>query len=121
MANSLLLTGLVTFQEAGQSKYSVGKGGLAVTLTGLAELLLEFATSTVETALPLGGVVPRWCYFENLDPTNAITIKASNGGQKLFTLNPGEIALGPLDSSITAPTVVAAAGTPVLKYALWPN
>lgn len=120
MSNVLAVTGSINYTGQG-SPNPKAVTALQVTVAANGRVDGVVAASTVEAAIPLGGLTAlRWAWFHNLDSTNNITIKASNGGQKMWTLLPGEFAEGPLDTSINAPTFVSNAGSPLLEYEIYP-
>lgn len=81
----------------------------------------NFLTSTSEVALPLGSLSAPFYMgiFKNMDTQNNIKVKAAMSGTVLLNLPPGATGRIWFDSTITAPTCQAVAGTPALRYALF--
>lgn len=67
-----------------------------------------------EEAISIGEVTtPGWCYFENLDTTNSIHIRAATGVANGITLLPGKACL--FYAAAAGFFAISSAGSPVLK------
>ena len=121
MSQELQLTGSFTFAKNGIAAFQRAVTALLVNVAGNGGIYDPGYTTGADTALPLAGIAPRWAWFHNLDSANSITIRAAVAGQKMFTLQPGEFAFGPLDPAIVAPSSLASAGSPLLEYCLLPT
>lgn len=60
---------------------------------------------TSEEALLLGDVVPGYCYFENLDSTNFVSIRNATGAASTVKIMPGKCAFFQISGS--APFAIA--------------
>ncbi len=81
---------------------------------------LGFTAPLVEAAIPLGGLagtLGRY-WFRNTDATNNVTIKHAISGQTILLLRPGEPNMGCFASDVSAPTWIAAGGTPLVEYCI---
>ncbi len=123
MANVLAVTiaGIYT-DGIGTQDWPPGVTALQVTVAGNGYSKGEIATSTGGVAVPLAGLTSPfgWAWFKNLDATNTITLLDASSGHTFAKLLPGEAAALRLGSSVTAPTAVASASTPILAFAIFP-
>lgn len=78
-----------------------------VTVSTQTPVLITQSIDTMETAIALGGITPRWFAMKNLDPANFITVKCAASGTIFAKLLPGEAMALPLGSGATAPVAVA--------------
>jgi len=121
MANELTIFGGYSYAKGGDIDPGDGFAGLGVTISG-AGRITDVIAAGADAVIPLGGLTSLgYGWFRNLDPTNNIKIKAAVGGTVLALLTPARpFAQIPLDSTIMAPSFQAVAGTPLLKYSLFP-
>ena len=75
--------------------------------------------ATGATLIPLGAVTqPHWCFFQNLDQTNYLSIRNGSGGADLIELYPGEPALFPMFTT-AIPYAIAHTAACVLQYLIF--
>lgn len=81
-------------------------------LAGLVNVL------TTPTALPVPAGVLGWAMFKNNDSTNDVELGTAlgNSGRLFAKLAPGQIALFPFSTNVTAPMAIAHGGTVQLEY-----
>lgn len=123
MANTLVVSGTFVLTENLIQAVNRTFAATSLTVTGNGAIHQPaFATSTASQAIPLGGLSGTLgaYFFLNLDATNNITIQTALSGTNILTLTPGMFAIGQFSSNITAPGVIASAGTPLLEYAICP-
>lgn len=111
--------------------FSYAKGNFAALARALTSLGINvaanplicdvLAVTTVELAIPLGGVTvgSTWAWFRNLDSTNYIEIRVGTGSTKFCKLLAGEAALLRLGSGISAPYAIADTATCNMEYVLF--
>lgn len=69
---------------------------------------LSASASTSPTAIDVSGLANvGWMMVRNLDPANPVLIKTSTSGTTFARVLAGEAPLFRLDSSVTAPAIVA--------------
>lgn len=118
MANEISLTESLTCYKPSIMSSAIGRSvtGLQFTMTGNFFTEGSMSVATSATAIPLGQVVsPHWAWFNNLDPTNYVTIRNGSGGADLCQLFPGESAWVPLFSTCV-PFAVAHTAAVQLEY-----
>ena len=109
MADELILTGLFKYVKGNVTIEPKGKTAVSVSVTGTNTQGGSIQTiGTVEEAIGLGEVTPGgYCYFENLDATNFISIRQATAAADLIRLKAGEFALFRMDADATAPFAIA--------------
>ena len=85
-----------------------GKTAVSVSVTGTNALSHIQNIGTAEEAIVLGEVVPGgYCYIENLDATNFVSIRQATGAADLIRLKAGECCLFRMDADASAPFAIA--------------
>lgn len=108
MANELTLTGLFSYIKGNRKVSPTGKTSATVSVSGTNTMDHTQSIGTSEEAIVLGDVVPGgYCYFENLDSTNFVSIRQQTGVNDLIRIKAGEFAIFRMDADATAPFAIA--------------
>lgn len=121
MANELSVSMSFAYARGNFAPLARALTALGVTISSDPVICDVLNVTTVELAVPLGGVVlaGNWAWFRNLDSTNFLEIRVATGGTKFLKLKPGEAALLRLGSGVTAPFAIADTATCALEYVLF--
>ena len=121
MSNELALTCGYSYAKNGDTD-SDGVAGLGVTVSGNGRAGGEVAAATGGgTSVPVNGLTSfGYVFFRLLDVTNNVTIKDNLGNARAFLTPARPWAVIPMEATITGFTAVASAGTPLVRYALFP-
>ena len=112
MANELTAAGLtIAFAKTNCPSFSLSPASLSITVSGTQWMDNTQAIGTSEEAILLGDVAAGgWCFFQNMDATNFISIRAATGATNLIKLLAGEWCLFRLSADATAPFAIADTG-----------
>lgn len=118
MANEASLSVSMTYAKSNVDSITRSKS-MTVTVSGVVLIHNVQAVGTSEEALLLGDVAAGgWCYIENLDATNYVTVKSATSVAPLIRMKPTEAALFRLDAGATAPYVQANTSSCNVEYML---
>lgn len=120
MSNEVQVSLSGTYSKNGETIAFPSLSAFNISVSGNGAIASTMVTSTAETAIPLAGVVPRRMIVKNLDTVNNIKIKHASSGTVISNLDPGDCDKISIDSTVTAPTATATAGTPILAYVVLP-
>jgi hypothetical protein len=118
MANEITINASLSFSKAGVTINPVGATftNLQFNVAGLNYVENVLSVGTSATVIPLGSVTaPHFAVFQNMDPTNYLTIFNGASGAVLARLRAGEPALIPLDPA-AVPYATANTAACVLSY-----
>lgn len=108
MANELTLTLQFKYTTGNLNINPEGKTGATVTVTGTNALSHVQNIGTSEEAITLGDVTPGgYCYVENLDGTNFVSLRQATGASDFLRLKAGEACIFRMDADATAPFAIA--------------
>lgn len=109
MADELSLSGLtIAFTKANMPSIEFTVGTITITVSGTQLMDNVQAVGTSEEAILMGDVAAGgWCFFQNMDATNFVSIRSGTGATNLVRLNAGEIALFRMSGDASAPYAVA--------------
>lgn len=115
MAKELTTNGGLSFVK-GTTEVRFGRSGVLVDVAGQNYIQNIQSIGTTQEAILLGDVAsPGYAIFENLDPTNYVTIRPASGAADMIRLNPGEVA-GPFRLAASAPFAIANTAAIRLRY-----
>ena len=108
MAEELTLTALFKYVKGNNTVQPTGKVATAIDVTGTNVLSHVQNIGTTQEAITLGDVTPGgYCYIENLDTTNFVSIRQATGASDMIRVKAGEMALFRLDADATGPFAIA--------------
>lgn len=123
MADELTISGLrLSFVKANCPSIAVNAPTLTVDVAGTQVLDNVQSVGTSEEALVIADVAAGgYCYIQNMDATNFVSVRQGTGTTDLIKLLAGEFCLFRLHPSSTAPYIIAdtaACNVRVLRFDL---
>ena len=100
MANEITFTASLTFNKPAVMSSAIARSVTALlrNVTGNFYIQDTMSVTTAALAIPQGSVVtPHWAFFQNLDPTNYLTLFNGASGAVFARLLAGDCAFVPLD------------------------
>lgn len=121
MANEINVGGVITAFKASIMSSSISRAisGLLRNWTGTTYVQDSMLVTVAELAIPMGLVtLPHWAFFLNMDPTNYIQIYDATGqvAHSFIQLLPGDFAVVPMTTALTAPFAKANTAPCQLEY-----
>ena len=109
MANELSLSGLnISFAKANVPSVNFRADSLSVTVAGTQISDNVQSVGTAEEAILLGDVAPGgYCFAQNMDTTNFVSLRQATGAANFLKLLAGEWAIFRLSADATAPYAIA--------------
>ena len=110
MANELSLSGLVVaFTKANVPSVSFTASTITPSVAGMQIMdNVQAVGFAAEEVLLMGDVAAGgYCFFQNMDATNFVSIRASTGATNFIKLLAGEWAIFRMSADATAPYVIA--------------
>lgn len=108
MADELTLTALFKYVKGNNTVQPTGKLAVSVTVTGTNAISHVQNIGTSQEAIVLGDVTPGgYCYIENLDATNYVSLRQATGAGNFIRLKASEHAFFRMDAAATAPFAIA--------------
>lgn len=117
MADELTMSASVAYSDSDGTEVSIALTNVLTTLSTQAVFKQRVSVGTSEQALDLGNIASMGvCVFVNRSTTRTINLKTGTGGTVICSLLPGQFAVIPMGTGVTAPYVVALVGAAVLEY-----
>jgi len=118
MANEITFTASLSISKPSVMSSPIGRAvtNLLFTMNGNFTVEGTILVGITATVIPLGQVTaPHWAFFNNLDPTNFLTIRNGAAGADLIKLKPGECCFVPLlDTSV--PNAIANTAPVLMEF-----
>ena len=128
MADELTLNVTMEYSDAFGVEQSVSVVDRKVTITTKKPVILVQEIGITEEAIDLGDTgTPAYAFFQNLDPTNFITLRVATSGAAFARLDPdtdqdgtGGFAMLRLSTGATAPFAIADTAACKMKIMIVP-
>ncbi len=118
MANEITFTFSLSAYKPSIMSSAIGRAitGLLRNMGGNFYIQDVMSVTTAALAVPLGSVTsPHWAVFNNLDPTNYLTLFNGSSGAVFTRLVAGDMAVVPLDPACV-PWAQANTGACLMEY-----
>jgi hypothetical protein len=124
MANELTITGVLQFQKGVIAAESLSLSSAQFNVTGSKFVKDEQSVPTTAggTAINIGPLASLgWFMIKNTDTVNYVQLLNAVSGTVLLKIEPGEIAMGRFDPTVTAPALLANTAPVVVEFMIVEN